>query len=107
MFCYNGTMIKLTIIIPVYNAEKYLGRCLKSVQNTLLNADFESEIIIVDNGSTDESCKIIKNYANSIRNHDKKINFYVVKCAQPGAAAARNAGAKKSTWRMDMVCRRR
>ena len=53
-------MPKVSIIIPVYNAEKYLARCLESI----LNQDFtDYEVVLVDDGSTDGSCAICERYA--------------------------------------------
>ena len=61
--------IAVSIIIPVYNAEKYLVKCLDSIVNqTLKNV----EIIIIDDGSTDGSSDICKNYAQK----DGRIIYY-------------------------------
>lgn len=54
----NGN-IEVSVIIPVYNAEKYLRQCLDSVVNQTLR---ESEIICVDDGSTDNSLAILREY---------------------------------------------
>ena len=51
--------IKVSVIVPVYNTEKYLDQCLKSILNQTL-CDFE--IIVVDDGSEDASSKIIQSY---------------------------------------------
>ncbi len=51
---------KVSVIIPVYNVEKYLRECLDSVVNQTLK---EIEIICVDDGSTDSSLEILKEYA--------------------------------------------
>ena len=48
---------KVSVIIPVYNVEKYIGECLDSVINQTLK---EIEIICVDDGSTDNSLNILK-----------------------------------------------
>ena len=48
--------IKVSVIIPVYNVEKYLRQCLESVANQSLR---EIEVICVDDGSTDSSYQII------------------------------------------------
>lgn len=53
---------KVSIIIPVYNVETYLNKCMDSVINQTLK---EIEIICVDDGSTDSSLKILKKYAKS------------------------------------------
>ena len=51
---------KISIIVPVYNVEKYLSRCLDSLLNQTLK---DIEIICVNDGSTDESLKILESYA--------------------------------------------
>lgn len=53
-------MIKISIIIPVYNAEKYLEQCLESVITQSLK---EIEIICVNDGSTDNSLQILEKYS--------------------------------------------
>jgi len=63
--------MKISVIIPVYNAEKYLHQCLESVVNQTLN---EIEIICVDDCSTDSSCDILQSYA-AIDERLKVINF--------------------------------
>ena len=60
---------KVSVIIPVYNTEKYLRQCLDSVVNQTLK---DIEIIIVNDGSTDGSLKIINEYAK----RDKRIVFF-------------------------------
>lgn len=60
----------ISIIIPVYNAEKYLGRCIESVINQTLK---NIEIILVNDGSTDLSPKICDYYA-SIDNRIKVVH---------------------------------
>nr|WP_283601992.1 glycosyltransferase family 2 protein [Ligilactobacillus aviarius] len=58
---------KLSIIIPVYNDEKYLKRCLDSI----INLDYQNlEIILVDDGSTDDSLAIMTDYAAQ----DERVN---------------------------------
>lgn len=52
-------MTKVSIIIPVYNAEKYLGKCLESLLSQTLQ---EMEIICVDDGSSDGSPEILKDF---------------------------------------------
>ena len=73
----------VSVIIPVYNGEKYLEQTLESA----LNQDYpQQEIIVVDDGSTDKTKKIIKKYP--------EIKYY---CQQnQGTAAALNFGLKKA-----------
>lgn len=82
-------MKKISIIIPVYNTEKYLKKCLNSV----INQTYQNiEIIIVNDGSPDNSDKIIrdfqKKYPDKIRAFNKK---------NGGLSDARNYGIKKAT----------
>lgn len=49
-------MIKVSVIVPVYNVRKYLDKCLKSLVNQTLK---NIEIIIIDDGSTDGSTEIV------------------------------------------------
>ena len=50
----------ISIIIPVYNAEQYIDRCLKSIQNQSYS---DYEVIIIDDGSTDKSFEICKKWS--------------------------------------------
>ena len=74
---------KVSVIIPVYNVEKYLPECLDSVISQTLK---EIEIICVDDGSTDNSVNILKEYAKK----DKRIT--VLRQTNLHAGVARNAG---------------
>lgn len=76
-------MIKISVIIPVYNAEKYLRECLDSVIGQTLQ---DIEIICVDDGSTDNSLSVLQEYAV------KDARLKIVAQANQGAAAARNVG---------------
>lgn len=79
--------MKISVIIPVYNAEKYIGECLDSLARQKLAKGDELEIIAVDNMSTDGSAEIIREH-KGVR---------LLSCARPGASAARNLGAKQAT----------
>jgi glycosyltransferase involved in cell wall biosynthesis len=76
-------MTDLSIIVPIYNAEKTIRDCILSI----LNSDFDKnfEVIIVDDGSTDDSIERIKD-----------LNLKIIRQENRGAAAARNKGAKYS-----------
>lgn len=76
-------MEKVSIIIPVYNAEKFLGKCINSV----LTQTYENwEIIIIDDGSTDNSEKIYNEFAKN----DNRFKVYYQD--NKGVSAARNFG---------------
>lgn len=73
----------VSVIIPVYNQEKYLRKCLDSVCNQSLQ---NIEVICVNDGSTDNSKEILENYAKQ----DSRIHILSQK--NQGAGAARNLG---------------
>ena len=77
--------MKLSVIIPVYNAERFLARCLDSVLAAAANLPpgDSAEIICVDDGSTDSSAAILARYASKVR---------VVPQPHGGQSAARNLG---------------
>ena len=77
--------IKVSIIIPVYNVEKYLEECLDSAVNQTLK---EIEIIAVNDGSKDSSLDILNKYKK------KYENFNVINQENKGLSGARNAGIK-------------
>ena len=76
--------IEVSVIIPVYNVEKYLKKCVESVLTQTLK---EIEIILVDDGSTDESGKICDEYKEK---YPEKIQ--VIHQENAGLGPARNAG---------------
>ncbi|MCM1508604.1 MAG: glycosyltransferase [Ruminococcus flavefaciens] len=76
-------MNEFTVIVPVYNVEKYLRRCLDSI---LSQTFAPKKIILVDDGSTDSSGKICDEYA------EKEKSIIVVHQKNQGLSAARNKG---------------
>jgi len=80
-------MPKLSIIVPVYNAENYLDRCVNSIMNQTFK-DFE--LILVDDGSTDASGKMCDDYA------DRNFNIKVIHQYNKGIGPARNTGILNS-----------
>jgi glycosyltransferase involved in cell wall biosynthesis len=78
-------MPKVSVIIPVYNAEKYLRKCLNSVVNQTLR---DIEIICVNDGSTDGSLAILEEYAK------KDSRIVVINQKNQGAGLARNKALK-------------
>ncbi len=77
--------VKISIIIPVYNVEKYLQECLDSI---LAQTFQEFEIICVDDGSIDKSLEILQEYKR------KDDRFVILQQRHAGAGAARNHGLK-------------
>ena len=75
-------MVKISVIIPVYNDEKFLGECLDSVSNQTLD---DIEIICINDGSTDSSLEILNEYST-----DKRIT--IITQTNQGSAIARNKG---------------
>lgn len=76
-------MIKLSVIIPIYNVKQYISRCLESVISCGIP---DSEIILVDDGSTDCSLQTIRSYAQ------KYDSIKVIEKANGGVSSARNEG---------------
>ena len=78
-------MASISIIVPVYNTEKYLDRCITSIVGQIFQ---DIEILLINDGSTDNSLEILRKYAykdNRIRIIDQK---------NKGLSATRNAGIK-------------
>lgn len=80
-----GCPVKVSVIVPVYNVEKYLSTCLTSCINQTL---YDIEIICVNDGSTDNSLNILKEFAEA----DNRI--IIVDKENGGLSSARNAGIK-------------
>jgi len=80
-------MSKVSIIIPVYNSEKYLRHCLDSITNQSFK-DFE--VIAINDGSTDSSLNILNEYKNIL-------NIKILSQKNMGVAKAREIGIKNST----------
>lgn len=79
---------KVSVIIPIYNVEKYLRKCIDSIQ---LQTYSYLEIILVNDGSTDHSIEICKEYASN----DKRI--VIIDKPNGGLSSARNAGLEVAT----------
>ena len=80
----------ISVIITAYNSEKYIARAVSSVQSQICNIDHE--IIVVDDGSYDNTCKILEQFSN-IRYISKQ---------NGGPSSARNLGIDKSKY--DLIC---
>lgn len=81
-------MKKISVIVPVYNVEKYLDKCLTSLVNQTLK---DIEIIVVNDGTKDNSQDIIDRYAKKYK------NIIVIKKENGGLSSARNDGIEKAT----------
>lgn len=78
----------ITIIIPAYNAEAYINNCISSILNQTYS---NYEIIIINDGSTDNTAKLLNQYSAS------KNNITVVHKSNEGVSAARNTALKLAT----------
>jgi len=81
-------MPKISVIIPAFNAEKYIRKAIDSVLDQKL---IICEIIVVDDGSTDRTSEIVNNY---LKIHGNKIRYYLQ--SNKGPSAARNHGIAKA-----------
>ncbi len=88
-------MIKISIIVPVYNVERYLAICLDSLISQTLK---DIEIICVNDGSTDDSGQILKEFASA----DKRI--IVITQRNQGLSVARNVGMKYAEGQYIAFC---
>ncbi|MBC9718174.1 CDP-glycerol glycerophosphotransferase family protein [Streptomyces sp. TRM66268-LWL] len=79
---------RLTVVVPIYNVEDYLGACLESLSAQTMP---DLEVVMVDDGSTDGSGRIARRFAAG----DSR--FRLVEQANAGLGAARNAGARQAT----------
>lgn len=75
--------MKISVIVPVYNVEKYVSKCIDSILNQTISEEFE--IIVVNDGSTDNSMKILDLYSDKIK---------IINKSNGGLSSARNAGLR-------------
>ena len=76
--------MKLSVIIPMYNLEEYIEKSIKSVLSQSFDYDFE--IIVVDDGSNDNSCAIVEKICESYS------NIKLIRQKNKGVSSARNSG---------------
>lgn len=81
-------MKEISIIIPIYNTEKYIKECIDSIRKQSIK---NIEIICIDDGSTDDSVEIIKEY----KSIDPRVSLY--QQSHKGVSSARNLGLKYAT----------
>lgn len=84
---------KVSVIIPVYNVEKYIRQCLESVIHQSL---LDIEIIVVNDGSPDKSPGIVREYM------EKDQRIYLIEKENGGLSSARNAGMRAASGQMVM-----
>ncbi len=83
--------VLLSVIIPAYNSEKTLEECVLSVENTLQRNNIDNcELIIVDDGSTDNTYQIAEDLSNSYE------NIRIIKQKNQGVSVARNTGMESA-----------
>lgn len=88
-------MDKVSIIVPVYNSEKYIGKTLNSV----LSQTYKNiEVIVIDDGSTDKSGEIVK----SFEQNDERLQYFRIE--NGGPSNARNIGIAKATGKYVGFC---
>lgn len=88
-------MEKISIIVPIYNGEKYIKRCLDS----LINQSYKNiEIVLINDGSNDNSLKIMKEYSEA----DKRI--VVIDKKNTGVSDTRNLGIKRASGEYICFC---
>ena len=78
---------KISVVVPIYNVEEYLEECLKSIEVQTFTS---YEVLLVNDGSTDSSLKILQEYA---KNHK---NIKIINQKNQGVSVARNTGLKSS-----------
>jgi glycosyltransferase involved in cell wall biosynthesis len=88
-FMENTTVPNISVIIPIYNVENYIGKCIESIVNQSYQ-DFE--IIIVDDGSIDKSSDIAREILKK-----SDLRFLIFKQKNQGPSAARNKGIKEAS----------
>ena len=85
----------LSVIIPVYNAEPYLAKCIDSV----LSQDVPLEVLLIDDGSIDGSANVCKRYAE----RDTRIRYF--RKENGGVSSARNVGLDNMLGEFVTFCR--
>lgn len=90
--------MKFTVIIPIYNAEKYLDDCISSVLNQTLDFENNIALVLVNDGSTDLSENICIKYKSMYPN-----NIFYKKILNSGPATARNTGIQLIPYNTNYV----
>ncbi|HBR16747.1 MAG TPA: hypothetical protein DD725_03920 [Deltaproteobacteria bacterium] len=85
-------MTLLSIIIPIYNSERTINRTLESLNKLSLESKDVTEVIIIDDGSTDRSMEIVEARKGRL----SPLHIIIIRQANRGVSAARNVGLKNS-----------
>lgn len=90
-------MVNLSLIVPVYNVENYIIECLNSIVK-IIPTDGSTEVIIVNDGSPDNSITLAENYILNL-NDNIKNNFHILSQENRGLSGARNTGINNAKGR--------
>ena len=90
-------MVNLSLIVPVYNVENYIIECLNSIVK-IIPSDGSTEVIIINDGSPDNSINLIENYILNL-NDNIKNNFHIFSQENRGLSGARNTGIDNAKGR--------
>lgn len=88
VFKYQEEIYDATVIIPCYNVEHYVAECLDSMLNQ--NTSYNVEIITIDDGSTDSTAEILRQYST------RMTNFRIISQCNKGLSGARNTGIREA-----------
>jgi glycosyltransferase involved in cell wall biosynthesis len=80
----------VSIVIPAFNVKKYIGKTLRSLIN---QSDNDYEVIIIDDGSSDDTC----NYVSEFIDANRLVNYKIIGQTNSGVSSARNLGIMKTT----------
>src|SRR5436309_274726 len=81
--------MRVTVVIPAFNAESHIGGALASTRD---QRQSDVEVLVVDDGSTDETVRVAERYAGDL-------NLTILRQRNGGPAAARNAGIRRARGR--------
>jgi len=87
--CYRGDMPRVTVVIPAFNAERYIGEALGSIRDQTFR---DVEVLLIDDGSTDGTLREAERFAGPL-------DLTIVRRTNTGPAAARNAGIRLARGR--------
>ncbi len=93
---------KLSIVVPIYNAEKYLPACLDSLLKT--KGIGKTEILLIDDGSTDDSGRIADSFSSSFSPSEKHPYVRVIHKENEGPSATRNFGMTEACGEYIFFC---